>query len=115
MSHTQGAFLVSIYFQHILRLVIFCHLKFKKYLVENGHNVIPLYHSTPGKLSKIFCIQNEKLGIIGDVCRQLHILILISPLSYHLHMFYSPGSLLRFTIVTTLVGQFQQSQWWNGN
>ena len=56
MSHTQGAFLVSIYFQHILRLVIFCHLKFKKYLVENGHNVIPLYHSTPGKLSKIFCI-----------------------------------------------------------
>ena len=38
-------------------------------------------------------IQNEKLRMIDDVRRQLHILILISPLSYPLHMFYSPGSL----------------------
>ena len=38
-------------------------------------------------------IQNEMLGMIGDVCRQLHILILIFPLSYPLHMFYTSGPL----------------------
>ena len=29
------------------------NLKFKKYLVENCHNVTPIYHSTPGLLSMI--------------------------------------------------------------
>ena len=38
-------------------------------------------------------IQNEKLRMIDDVRRQLHILILISPLSYPLHMSYTSGLL----------------------